>query len=308
MIVTKGLTRHFRPRRGTEIVAVDHLDLEIARGEIFGLLGPNGAGKTTTVRMLSCLIAPSSGEARIGGLAVGRDDTGIRRIVGLLTESPGLYEKLDAYTNLAFYANLYEVPDVDRQVKRYLDMLGLWGRHQEPVVGFSKGMKQKLAIARALIHEPQVLYLDEPTAALDPEAAKTVRDFIEELKGEGRTILLCTHNLDEAERLCDRIAVLKTRLIAVDTPSRLRRRIFGRRTQLRLRQVTPEMVAAVQALPPVLAVEQADNQLYISLDDPDDANPLIVRRLVELGGEVQQVTEQSHSLEETYLSLVKEAQ
>lgn len=308
MIVTKGLTRQFSPRRGSEIVAVDHLNLEIQRGEIFGLLGPNGAGKTTTVRMLSCLIAPSSGEARVGGLAVGQDDRQIRRIVGLLTESPGLYEKLDAYTNLAFYANLYEVQDVERQVKRYLDMLGLWGRHQEPVVGFSKGMKQKLAIARALIHEPQVLYLDEPTAALDPEAAKTVRDFVEELKVEGRTILLCTHNLDEAERLCDRIAVLKTRLIAVDTPSNLRRRIFGRRAQVRLRQVTPEMVDAVRALPSVHGVEQADNQLYISLDDPDAATPLIVRRLVELGGEIQQVTEQTHSLEETYLSLIKEAQ
>ncbi|NLS78680.1 MAG: ABC transporter ATP-binding protein [Chloroflexi bacterium] len=308
MIVTKGLTRQFSPRRGSEIVAVDHLNLEIQRGEIFGLLGPNGAGKTTTVRMLSCLIAPSSGEAHVGGQAVGQDDRQIRRIVGLLTESPGLYEKLDAYTNLAFYANLYEVQDVERQVKRYLDMLGLWGRHREPVVGFSKGMKQKLAIARALIHEPQVLYLDEPTAALDPEAAKTVRDFVEELKVEGRTILLCTHNLDEAERLCDRIAVLKTRLIAVDTPSNLRRRIFGRRAQVRLRQVTPEMVDAVRALPSVHGVEQADSQLYISLDDPDAATPLIVRRLVELGGEIQQVTEQTHSLEETYLSLIKEAQ
>ncbi len=303
MILTKDLTRRFD---GT--VAVDRLNLEIAEGEIFGLLGPNGAGKTTTVRLLSCLIAPTSGEAIINGYKVGQDDMQIRRIVGILTESPGLYERLDAYTNLEFYANLYEVENAPKQVERYLNMLGLWERRKEAVARFSKGMKQKLAIARALIHEPKVLFLDEPTAALDPEASKVVRDFIEELKGEGRIIFLCTHNLDEAQRLCDRIGVLKTQLIAVDTPENLQRQMFGRRMLIRLRQLTPEMMAAVRSLNLATALEQADNQLILSLGDPETATPIIVRRLVESGGDILQVTELKHSLEEIYLNLIKEAQ
>lgn len=302
MIQIRELTRTFGKN-----VAVDHLTLEVAEGEIFGLLGPNGAGKTTTVRMLTCLIAPTSGEASIAGLRVGRDDMEIRRHVGILTESPGLYDKLSAYDNLDFYARLYGVADPAAQVEKYLTMLGLWDRRNEAAVTFSKGMKQKLAIARALIHEPKVLFLDEPTSALDPEAAKIVRDFIEELKGEGRTIFLCTHNLDEAQRLCDRIGVLKTRLIAVDTPANLERRLFGRRLLVRLRQVTPEMINAVRALDQVTEVEETDGRLTISAPDPEAVTPLVVRRLVQLGADVLQVNELEHGLEETYLSLMKEA-
>ena len=301
MIVTKDLTKRF-----DEILAVDRLNLEIAEGEIFGILGPNGAGKTTTVRMLSCLIAPSEGEAHVGGHSVAENPTQIRRMVGLLTESPGMYEKLDAFTNLAFFANLYEVADVESQVERYLRQLGLWGRHTEPVAQFSKGMKQRLAIARALIHEPKVLFLDEPTAGLDPQAAKSVRDEIQELKGQGRTILLCTHNLAEAEQLCDRIAVLRSRLVALDTPENLRRGLSGRRTAVRLREVGPDVAQSIQDLDFVSGVTQEGNRLLITLQDPDAENPIIVRRLVELGGDVQQVAEQAHSLEETYLSLIEE--
>lgn len=302
MIVTKDLTRRFG-----ETLAVDRLNLEISEGEIFGLLGPNGAGKTTTIRMLSCLIAPSEGEAYVGGHSIRDSGTQIRQMVGLLTESPGLYEKLDAFTNLAFFANLYDVQDVEKQVERYLRTLGLWGRHTEPVVQFSKGMKQRLAIARALIHEPKVLFLDEPTAGLDPQVAKSVRDSIKELGGQGRTILLCTHNLAEAEQLCDRIAVLRTRLVALDTPESLRRGIYGRRSVVRLREVMPSMAQAIQDLEFVSDVTQEGNRLLISLQDPDAENPIIVRRLVEMGGDIQQVAEQAHSLEETYLSLIEEA-
>ena len=302
MIVTKDLTKRF-----DETLAVDRLNLEIAEGEIFGILGPNGAGKTTTVRMLSCLIAPSEGEAHVGGHSVAENPTQIRRMVGLLTESPGMYEKLDAFTNLAFFANLYEVADVESQVERYLRQLGLWGRHTEPVAQFSKGMKQRLAIARALIHEPKVLFLDEPTAGLDPQAAKSVRDEIQELKGQGRTILLCTHNLAEAEQLCDRIAVLRSRLVALDTPENLRRGLSGRRTAVRLREVGPDVAQSIQDLDFVSGVTQEGNRLLITLQDPDEQNPIIVRRLVELGADVQQVAEQAHTLEETYLSLIEEA-
>ena len=208
MIRTEALSKHFESD-GREIRAVDGLDLQVNEGEVFGFLGPNGAGKTTTVRLLTTLIAPTGGKAWVNGLAVGADDEKIRGSVGILTESPGLYDRLSAQYNLQVFAELYGCKDPKGQVEKYLRLLDLWDRRDTEAGTFSKGMKQKLAIARALLHEPPIVFLDEPTSALDPESAKTVRDFIETLKGQGRTIFLCTHNLDEAERLCDRIGVFK---------------------------------------------------------------------------------------------------
>ncbi|MEK7324362.1 MAG: ABC transporter ATP-binding protein, partial [Chloroflexota bacterium] len=220
MIQTEGLTKRFpAPKNGQPIVAVEGLDLTVQEGEVFGFLGPNGAGKTTTVRMLTSLIGPTSGRAVINGLEVGKDDGAIRQCVGILTETPGMYDRLSAEKNLTIFANLYGVKDAPGQVQRYLRMLGLWERRHDEAGSFSKGMRQKLAIARALLHEPKLVFLDEPTSGLDPEAAKLVRDFIAELKAEGRTIFMCTHNLDEAERLCGRIGIFKTRLITVDSPA-----------------------------------------------------------------------------------------
>ncbi len=233
MIRTAALSKYFKSD-GREIKAVDGLDLQVNEGEVFGFLGPNGAGKTTTVRILSCLIGPTAGRAWVNGLEVGVEDTRIRGQIGILTESPGLYERLSARRNLEIFAELYGVADVRGQVEKYLRLLELWDRRDTEAGTFSKGMKQKLAIARALIHEPPVVFMDEPTSALDPEAAKTVRDFIETLSGQGRTIFLCTHNLDEAERLCERIGVFRQRLIAVDTPEALRRKLFGRQTEVYL--------------------------------------------------------------------------
>jgi len=289
-------------------VAVEGLSLRVEEGEVLGLLGPNGAGKTTTVRMLACLIAPTSGHASIDGLKVGRDDDRIRQIVGILTESPGLYEKLSAQQNLDYFARLYGLEDDerDRQVERYLRMLGLWERRREPVSGFSKGMKQKLAIARSMVHEPRVLFLDEPTSALDPESARTVRDFVEELKGEGRTIFICTHNLDEAERLCDRVAILKQRLIRVDTPSRLGNDLYGRCVEVQLKEVAEPVLAAVRSLGFVRQVEVHGRKLAISIQDPEEQNPALVSAIVEAGGLIQFVEEQRHSLEEVYLTMVRE--
>jgi len=301
MIETHGLTRKFNGN-----LAVDGLTIEVREGEVFGLLGPNGAGKTTTVRMLACLIRPTSGTARINGYELGRDNQQIRRICGILTETPGLYEKLSARENLLYFAWLYDVQDPEAQVRKYLQMLGLWDKRDEPVGIFSKGMRQKVAIARALIHEPRLLFLDEPTAALDPESAKTVRDFIEELKSENRTIFLCTHNLDEAERLSDRIGVIRQRLIAVDTPDGLRRGLFGRQTVVQLAEVTPALVDALRGLEFISHVKQDGNRLLVSLSDPDAQNPVIVERLVRAGAKVQYVSEVKHSLEDVYLTLVRE--
>ncbi len=309
MIRMNALTKRFPgPKNGTAVLAVDKLDLQVDEGQVFGFLGPNGAGKTTTVRMLTCLIGPTSGEAWVNDLKVGRDDTDIRRNVGILTETPGLYDRLSAEKNLTIFARLYEVKDVPGQVAKYLRMLGLWDRRDDLAGNFSKGMKQKLAICRALLHEPTVLFLDEPTSGLDPEAAKLVHDFISELKTEGRTIFMCTHNLDEADRLCDRIGVMKQRLLVVDTPQNLRQQLYGRKVVFHLREVNPFLAGLVKALPFAHDVQTVDSpsggKIVVALDAPETQNPVIVRKLVEAGAEVQFVGELRHSLEDVYLSLI----
>jgi ABC-2 type transport system ATP-binding protein len=302
MIHTENISKTF----GT-VRAVDDLSLDVREGEVFGFLGPNGAGKTTTVRMLTCLISPTRGSATVAGFAVGRQDTDIRRMVGLLTETPGMYDNLSAEYNLRIYAELYEVADVRGQIEKYLKMLGLWDRRNDAAGTFSKGMKQKLAIARALLHEPRILFLDEPTAGLDPEASHLVREFIAELKKEGRTIFLCTHNLDEADRLCDRVAVFKTRLLVVDTPANLRTSVFGRKVVFHLRAADEKLAAIVRALPFVREVNAVENKLVVNVENPEAQNPDVIRELVRAGADIQFVGELRHSLEDVYLQLMKSA-
>lgn len=300
-IILKELTKSFK-----KTLAVDRLSLTVRTGEIFGLLGPNGAGKTTTIRMLSALIGPSSGEAWVAGYQVGQQDNQIRRNVGILTESHGLYDQLSAERNLAFFAEMYEVEDIAGQVEHYLRMLGLWERRHEAVGTFSKGMRQKLAIARALLHEPKVLFLDEPTSGLDPEAARLIRQFIAGLKQDGRTIVMCTHNLDEADRLCDRIAILKGQLLALDTPTALRRKLYGRAIVFHLSQAAPQYAQAVESFDFVQSVKTVDNKLIVGLETPEEHNPTLVRALVQAGADIQFVGELRRRLEDVYLQLVKE--
>ena len=299
-IVIKDLSKSFDTVR-----AVDKLTVEIRTGEIFGLLGPNGAGKTTTIRMLSALIAPTSGTPWVAGYQIGPQNQEIRQNVGILTETPGMYDQLSAERNLSFFGEMYAVADIAGQVERYLRMLGLWERRFEPVATFSKGMRQKLAIARALLHEPKVLFLDEPTSGLDPEAARLVRQFIGELREEGRTIVLCTHNLDEADRLCDRIAVFKGTLLALDSPTALRRKLFGRTVVFHLAAMQPEYLDVVKRFEYVGEVETVDNKLVVRLDDPEKHNPAVVRSLVDAGADIQFVGEVRQRLEDVYLKLVK---
>jgi len=299
MIEISNLTKQF-----DEHLAVDRLTLTIEEGEVFGFLGPNGAGKTTTIRMLTSLIQPTSGTARILGYETGVDDQEIRRNVGILTETPGLYDRLSAWRNLLIYAKLYEVEDPAGQVEKYLKWLDLWSRKDDSAGTFSKGMRQKLAIARALIHEPSVLFLDEPSAGLDPESSKLVRDFIEELREAGRTIFICTHNLDEADRLCDRIAVFNRQLRIVDTPDGLRKQIYGRKVVYHFAQDGSEFVSIVEKSPHVKEVETIDNKIVLSIDEPELHNPEIIRALVGAGAEIQFVGEIRHSLEDIYLQLV----
>ncbi len=306
MIEAENLTKKFG-----DLTAVQGLTLRVEEGEVFGFLGPNGAGKTTTVRMFCCLISKTGGTARIGGYDIGKseDQLRIRRMVGLLPENVGLYDDLSAYRNLDFYGRLYECSEQQRRegIERLLKMLGLWDRRDSLVGTFSKGMKQKVAIARSLVHDPKVLFLDEPTANLDPESAKTMRDFILELKKEKRTIFLNTHNLDEAQRICDRIGVLKTSLVAVGSPENLRASLWGRKTVVHLVKVSDKIVGTVEGLG-FRKLEISGNKMIIDVDDPDEQNPAIVSAIVKAGGQVRFVTELRPTLEDIYLKLVGSGQ
>lgn len=301
MIRLENLTKKFE-----NVTAVDQLSFEVNEGEVFGFLGPNGAGKTTTVRLLTSLISPTSGTAYVNNCHIQQDDQDIRRSVGILTESPGLYDNLTAALNLEIFAGLYEVENREQQIEKYLKLLGLWLRRNDLTGTFSKGMKQKLAIARALMHEPQVLFLDEPTAALDPESARTVRDFIDQLRTEGRTIFLCTHNLDEADKLCDRIGVVKTHMLILDTPENLRKRLFGRQVVFHLREIPAGIPDIIRSFEFVKYLKVIDNKLLVTLDDPEKRNPQLIQRLVQEGVDIQFVGELRRSLEDVYMKLIKE--
>jgi len=303
IIVTKKLTRAFG-----QIMAVNQLSVEVEKGEVFGLLGPNGAGKTTTVRMLAALLTPTSGQAWVAGNQLGVNDRAIRGKIGLLPEAPGLYAALTAEQNLAFYGEMYGVADREKQIQRYLELLGLWNRRFEPVGTFSKGMRQKLAIARALLHEPEVLFLDEPTSGLDPRAARLVRDFIAELRGEGRTIILTTHNLEEADRLCDRVAVISGHLLALDTPGGLRRKLFGRQIVFHLVSAWQALADELEGFEFVSEAKIVGNKILAAVEDPEKHNPRLVQILMDRGAEIQFVGELRRRLEDVYMELLKAAE
>lgn len=302
VIETYNLTRNF----GSQ-VAVEDLTLEVNRGEVFGFLGPNGGGKTTTIRMLSGIISPSSGYAVVAGYRTDRQAELLHEVIGLLTEVPGFYDRLSARRNLEFFAgfypNLYQNPAA--RVEKYLKLMGLWDRREDKVGSFSKGMKQRLALARALLPEPEVLFLDEPTAGLDPETAEEIRGLINRLSMERRTIFLSTHNLTEAERLCHRIAIIRTRLIAMDTPENLRRLLFSFSALIELEEVTAAVLETIRRMPFVKDWQLQGKQLVVKLDGTGKELPELVREIVQSGGKVKKVMEEERSLEEVYLNLMR---
>jgi ABC-2 type transport system ATP-binding protein len=304
VITVENLTKKFG-----EVTAVEGLTFQVQEGEVFGFLGPNGAGKTTTVRMLCCLISKTGGEARIADHEIGKaaDSLQIRKMIGLVPDNVGLYEDLSAFENLDFYGKLYECPEGRRRenIERFLKMLGLWERKDARAGSFSKGMKQKLALARALVHEPKILFMDEPTTNLDPESAKTVRDFILELKNQGKTIFLNTHNLDEAQRVCDRIAILKTKLLRIGSPEQLRESLTKPKIEIRLAQLNEALVSSLTKLIPN-KIEVSGDKLIIDVTDPDKENPTIIAAITSTGGQIREVTQQVPTLEDVYLQIVKE--
>jgi ABC-2 type transport system ATP-binding protein len=301
-LVVEGLGKRFGDR-----VAFDDVSFEVGYGEVFGFLGPNGAGKTTTVRTLGTLIAPSSGRAMVAGIAVSAENGPvIRARISIMPESPGLYQRLSVTENLQCFAGLYSLDDVRGRIERALRAVNLMDRAGDPCGSLSKGLRQRVALARALLNDPQVLFLDEPTSGLDPVATREVHELIGSLRDRGVTIFLTTHRLEEAERLCHRVAILNTTLRLIGRPDELRAQLFTRSLDLRLRVPLEDPEALFGVVPEVEGWEQTSSGYTLTVTDPDAAAPALARALVHAGGDILSITESHHSLEDVYLELIDE--
>ncbi len=302
MIAARHLSRRFGDR-----AAVEDVTFDVKAGEIFGLLGPNGAGKTTTLRMIAGLIAPTSGDASVAGVPLtSRTIDRVRQHVGFLTEAPGLWERLSVRMNLLTYARLHQVPDPAAAVTSGLERFGLADRADSMAAELSKGMKQRVALARTLLHNPPVVLLDEPTSGLDPHSARIVRDMVLGLRQQGHAIIISTHNLDEAERVADRVGVLRRRFLAVATPGELRHRLFGTRVRITLAEDAAAF-AGVAAAAGATDIEVAGrNMLTFAIEDVDAGTPAVVRALVLAGASILSVRNDDRPLEEVYLALVED--
>ena len=295
------LTKRFGDR-----VAFQDVSFEVGRGEVFGFLGPNGAGKTTTVRTLGTLIAPTSGSATVAGVPLTPENgVEIRRRIAIMPESPGLYLRLSVTENLECFAGLYESPAPRERIDLVLGAVNLSGRADDLCGALSKGLRQRVALARALLSDPQVLFLDEPTSGLDPVAARDVHELIDELRQRGVTILLTTHRLEEAERLCDRVAILNTTLRTIGRPDELRERLFARTIAVRTLLPLPDPDGVFGGLPAVDSWRQDGSGAYvIAVSDAAVAAPAVTRALVAAGADVLSIGESRHSLEDVYLELI----
>ncbi|HLZ28861.1 MAG TPA: ABC transporter ATP-binding protein [Chloroflexota bacterium] len=303
MIRTQALRREFG-----QLVAVDDVSLCVPDGTILALLGPNGAGKTTTVRMLAGLLAPTAGEANVAGWDVRADPAAVRARVGLVTDSPGLHDQMTPVAYLDFFGRIYGL-DADTRRRRIDELMGLFelqGVGRTRMAGFSRGMQQKVALARALLHEPSVVFLDEPTAGLDPLAARVVRELIVGLKHASRSIVLCTHDLDEAERLADQVAILRHgRLVAADTAAALRATASSETlVQLVFATLCTDAATVAARVAGVIDPTQAPRLLAYRTTQPDQTNPQVIATLVAAGAAIVSVTCTNASLEDVYATAV----
>jgi ABC-2 type transport system ATP-binding protein len=303
-----ALSVHGLSKRFADRVAFQDVSFEVGRGEVFGFLGPNGAGKTTTVRTLGTLIAPTSGSATVAGVPLTPENgVEIRRRISIMPESPGLYLRLSVAENLACFADLYEVPNPNDRIRRALRAVNLADRAGDPCGALSKGLRQRVALARALLSDPQVLFLDEPTSGLDPVAARDVHELIDELRQRGVTIFLTAHRLEEAERLCDRVAILNTTLRTIGRPDQLRQRLFATSLTVRTRLPLPDPGRVFAGLPAVDSWHQDDPATYVlAMSEPAVVAPAVTRALVAAGADVLSISESHHSLEDVYLQLIDE--
>jgi len=304
-LVVDGLGKRFGSR-----VAFEGVSFEIGYGEVFGFLGPNGAGKTSTVRTLGTLLAPSEGSAIVAGFPLVPDNgVEIRRRIAIMPESPGLYTRLSVLENLECFADLYETQDPADRIEHVLRAVNMLDRAHDVCGALSKGLRQRVALARALLSHPEILFLDEPTSGLDPVASREVHELIDGLRQSGVTIFLTTHRLNEAERLCDRIAILSTTLRAIGPPKQLRDELFAKSLAVRTRAPLAEPNRVFTGLPCVDSWHSDGVAGYlIAVSDPELAAPDVVRALVAAGADVLSIGEARHSLEEVYLELVNESE
>ena len=306
VIRTEGLTRDFRTTR-----AVDGLSIEVPRSAVFGFLGPNGSGKTTTIRMLLGLLEPTFGKVSVLGFDAASQSDEIRLRSGCLLEYSGLYERLSAEDNLELFGRIWKIPRLDRRVRiqELLQTFGLWERRREAAGVWSRGMKQKLAVARALLHRPPLIFLDEPTAGLDPVAAAALREDLAALaRREGVTVFLTTHNLPEAEKLCSRVAVIRRgKLLAEGSPEELRAQKAGHRAQVLGRGFSEQILAMAQARPEIRSARLENGQLLVEMQDHSPMAPL-VSMLVGAGAEIEEIRKERASLEDVFLTLMEEDQ
>jgi ABC-2 type transport system ATP-binding protein len=304
-IEVRHLTKDFGDR-----VAFQDVSLEIGYGEVFGFLGPNGAGKTTTVRTLGTLLSPTSGSATVAGFPLAPENgVEIRRRIAIMPESPGLYLRLSVTENLACFADLYEAPDPSDRIGRALRAVNLADRAHDACGTLSKGLRQRVALARALLSDPEVLFLDEPTAGLDPAATRDVHQLITALRRSGVTIILTTHRLEEAERLCDRVAILNTTLRTIGRPDQLRDQLFAKTLTVTTLTALPDPGGVLVGLPAVDGWRQDGPASYVlTVSDPAVAAPAVTRALVAAGAEVLSINQSHHSLEEVYLELIDQDQ
>jgi ABC-2 type transport system ATP-binding protein len=305
-----ALSAHGLGKRFGDRVAFQDVSFEIGHGEVFGFLGPNGAGKTTTVRTLGTLLAPTSGSATVAGFPLTPENgVEIRRRISIMPESPGLYLRLSVAENLECFADLYEVPRPKDRIDRALQAVNLSDRARDPCGALSKGLRQRVALARALLSDPEVLFLDEPTSGLDPVASRDVHELIDDLRRRGVTIFLTTHRLEEAERLCDRVAILNTTLRTIGRPDELRDQLFAK--TLTVRTLTPlaEPSRVFTGLPAVNEWHEDGASTYIvAVSDPTVAAPALTRALVAADVDVLSINESRHSLEDVYLELIADNQ
>jgi len=301
------VAEHLGKRFGSR-VAFDDVSFEVGYGEVFGFLGPNGAGKTTTVRTLGTLLAPTSGSATVAGIPLSAENgPAIRSRISVMPESPGLYLRLTVAENLECFARLYQLPDPRERIERALGAVNLTDRASDLCRSLSKGLRQRAALARALLSDPAVLFLDEPTSGLDPVATREVHELIAALKDRGVTIFLTTHRLEEAERLCDRVAILNTTMRLVGRPDELRAELFKTSIEVRLRA---DLADPASVFTGALGVEswgaQASASYLLTVSDPDAAVPGVARALVHADADILAITESRHTLEDVYLQLVDE--
>ena len=302
-LVVEHLSKRFGER-----VAFEDVSFEVGYGEVFGFLGPNGAGKTTTVRTLGTLVAPSSGSATVAGIPLSAaTGPSIRARISIMPESPGLYLRLTVTENLQCFARLYELDDVPGRIERALRGVNLVERANDPCGSLSKGLRQRLALARALLNDPAVLFLDEPTSGLDPVATYDVHELIVSLRERGVTIFLTTHRLEEAERLCHRVAILNTTLRLIGRPDELRQRLFNQGLEVRVRRALENPGLVFDGLPGVEGWEVSPAGGYdVAVSDPEIAAPAVARALVSAGADILYLAESRHSLEDVYLHLIDE--